>query len=100
DAGTSCGICDFCAPDNCVAQRFRAPDHADRIACVGGLQKLRVFPARSTGKLYTDLYPEKEMSRDNFEERLGAMRRADLLASTDAVFETQGKRIPYRNVNI
>ncbi len=40
------------------------------------------------------------MSRDNFEEVLGAMARAELLAFTDAVFETQGKRIPYRNVNI
>jgi len=100
DAGTSCGMCDFCAPDNCVAQRFRAPDHAERIACERVLQKLRAVPARSTGKLYTDLYPEKEMSRDNFEEVLGAMARADLLAFTDAVFETQGKRIPYRNVNI
>ncbi len=40
------------------------------------------------------------MSRDNFEEVLGAMARAELLAFTDAVFETQGKRIPYRNVSI
>jgi superfamily II DNA helicase RecQ len=28
------------------------------------------------------------------------MARADLLAFTDAVFEAQGKRIPYRNVSI
>jgi superfamily II DNA helicase RecQ len=40
------------------------------------------------------------MSRDDFEEVLGAMARAELIASTDAVFETQGKRIPYRNVSI
>jgi superfamily II DNA helicase RecQ len=40
------------------------------------------------------------MSRDNFEEVLGAMARAELIAFTDAVFETQGKRIPYRNVSI
>ena len=40
------------------------------------------------------------MSRDNFEEVLGAMARAELLAFTDAVFEKQGKRIPYRNVSI
>ena len=40
------------------------------------------------------------MSRDDFEEVLGAMARAELLAFTDAVFEKQGKRIPYRNVSI
>ena len=44
--------------------------------------------------------PTDEMSRDDFEEVLGAMARAELIAFTDAVFETQGKRIPYRNVSI
>jgi DNA topoisomerase-3 len=100
DSGAGCGICDFCAPANCVAQRFRGPTRAERTACDRVLQKLRSIPARSTGKLHADLYPENDMSRDNFEEVLGAMARAELVAFTDAVFETQGKRIPYRNVSI
>ena len=100
DSGAGCGMCDFCAPVDCIAQRFRSPTHAERIACDRVLKKLRALPARSTGKLHTDLYPEGEMSRDNFEEVLGAMARAELIAFTDAVFETQGKRIPYRNVSI
>ncbi len=100
DSGVGCGICDFCAPANCVAQRFRAPTHGERIACDRVLKKLRSLPARSTGKLHIDLYPEKEMTRDDFEEVLGAMARAELVAFTDAVFETQGKKIPYRNVSI
>jgi superfamily II DNA helicase RecQ len=61
---------------------------------------LRSFPARSTGKLHADLYPENEMSRDKFEDVLGAMARAELLALADAVFEKEGKRIPYRTVSI
>ena len=40
------------------------------------------------------------MSRDDFEEVLGAMARAELLSFADAVFEKQGKRIPYRTVSI
>jgi superfamily II DNA helicase RecQ len=40
------------------------------------------------------------MSRDDFEEVLGAMARAELLAFADAVFEKQGKRIPYRTVSL
>src|SRR6204780_2224344 len=64
DSDRACGICDFCAPANCVAQRFRAPTRAERTACERVLQKLRGLPARSTGKLHTDLYPENEMSRD------------------------------------
>jgi hypothetical protein len=49
---------------------------------------------RSTGKLYAELYPGKEISRDNFEEILGAMVRAELLSFADAVFEKDGKQIP------
>jgi superfamily II DNA helicase RecQ len=100
DTGSGCGICDFCAPANCVAQRFRGATHAERIACDRVLKKLRSLPARSTGKLHADLFPENEMSRDDFEEVLGAMARAELLAFADAVFEKQGKRIPYRTVSI
>jgi superfamily II DNA helicase RecQ len=100
DNGSGCGICDFCAPADCVAQRFRGATHAERIACDRVLKKLRGLPARSTGKLHADLFPENEMSRDDFEEVLGAMARAELLAFTDAVFEKQGKRIPYRTVSI
>jgi DNA topoisomerase III len=100
DSAEVCGMCDFCEPANCVAQKFRAPTHTEKIAFDRILKKLRSVPARSTGKLHTDLYPDNELSRDTFEEVLGAMARAELLAFTDAVFETQGKRIPYRNVSL
>ena len=100
DSGAGCGICDFCAPAECVAQRYRGPSHAERIASERVLQKLRSFSSRSTGKLHSDLFPHNEMSRDDFEEVLGAMARAELLSFADAVFETQGKRIPYRTVTL
>jgi DNA topoisomerase-3 len=100
DSGAGCGICDFCAPADCVAQRFRGPTKKERNACERVLQKLRSLSSRSTGKLHADLFPEGEMSRDDFEEVLGAMARAELLAFTDAVFEKQGKRIPYRTVSV
>ncbi len=100
DNGAGCGICDFCAPANCVSQKFRSPSRTERSACERILQKLRGVPMRSTGKLHTDIYPEGEMSRDDFEEVLGAMARADLIAMADAVFEKEGKKIPYRNVSI
>src|SRR5260370_40485025 len=40
------------------------------------------------------------MSRDTFEEVLGAMARAGLVQVTDAVFEKNGKQIPYRKVSL
>jgi DNA topoisomerase-3 len=61
---------------------------------------MRSIRTRSTGKLYADLYPGNEISRDNFEEILGAMARADLLCFADAVFEKEGKQIPYRTVSL
>ena len=61
---------------------------------------MRSIRTRSTGKLYAELYPGNEISRDNFEEILGAMARAGLLSFADAVFEKEGKQIPYRTVSL
>jgi superfamily II DNA helicase RecQ len=100
DSATPCGVCDFCAPAKCVAQRFRTATEKERTAFFRVLRCLQPVHNKSTGKLYTELYPEKETSRDNFEEILGAMARAGLLTCTDAVFEKEGKVIPYRTVSL
>ena len=100
DTGGGCGICDFCLPEDCVAQRFRAATPREIQAAAMAFEKLRAFPAKSTGKLHTELYPDGGMNRDAFEEVLGGMARAGLVTITDAVFEKDGKRIPYKNVSI
>jgi superfamily II DNA helicase RecQ len=64
------------------------------------LRCLEAVQSKSTGRLYTELYPQKDTSRDSFEQILGAMARAGLLTSADAVFEKQGKQIPYRTVGL
>jgi superfamily II DNA helicase RecQ len=55
---------------------------------------------KSTGKLYGELYPSAQMNRDGFEEVLGAMARAGIVRLEDAVFEKNGKGIPYRKVGL
>jgi hypothetical protein len=40
------------------------------------------------------------MTRDTFEEVLGAMARAGLLGLANAVFEKDGKSIPYRKASL
>jgi DNA topoisomerase III len=100
DGGTSCGACDFCAPAKCVAQRFRTATEVERAALYRVLSVMRSIRSRSTGKLYAELYPGNEISRDSFEEILGAMARAELLSFADAVFEKEGKQIPYRTVSL
>ena len=100
DTATGCGTCDFCAPARCVAQRFRTATEVERAALYRVLSAMQSIRSRSTGKLYADLYPGKEISRDNFEEILGAMARAELLTFADAIFEKDGKQIPYRSVSL
>jgi DNA topoisomerase-3 len=100
DGATNCGTCDFCAPAKCVAQRFRTAMDFERAALYRVLSAMKLIRTRSTGKLYAELYPGKEISRDNFEEILGAMARAELLSFADAVFEKDGKQIPYRTVSL
>ena len=100
DSAAACGLCDFCAPSKCVAQRFRTATEEERTALYRVLRGLQSVFSKSTGKLYSELFPGNEISRDNFEEVLGAMARAELLTVTDAVFEKEGKQIPYRTVRL
>jgi superfamily II DNA helicase RecQ len=100
DRATACGVCDFCAPEKCVAQRFRTATEEERTALYRVLRDMHSVHTKSTGKLYAELYPGNEISRDTFEEVLGAMARAELLTFADAVFEKQGKQILYRTVSL
>jgi superfamily II DNA helicase RecQ len=98
DGQKPCAICDFCAPAECVAQRFRTPTKAEREALLKVVAALRRDTMKSTGKLHAELYPTAALTRDSFEELLAAMARAGLARLSDAVFEKDGKQIPYRKV--
>jgi DNA topoisomerase-3 len=50
DSLKSCGICDFCAPESCVAQRFRVANETEQILARRVLDTLR-GSGRSVGKL-------------------------------------------------
>jgi superfamily II DNA helicase RecQ len=100
DGRTDCGICDFCAPAGCAAQRFRPATEMEREAFSQVLAALRSGEQKSTGKLHAELFPGGAMSRDNFEDVLGAMARAGLARLADAVFEKEGRQIPYRTARL
>jgi superfamily II DNA helicase RecQ len=92
----ACGICDFCAPAACIAQHFREATARERELAVRVLGALREDGVRPTGKLYSELLPNGELSRGEFEEVLGTLARSGLLRLTDAAFEKDGKTIPFR----
>jgi superfamily II DNA helicase RecQ len=99
DGQKACAICDFCAPQRCAAQRFRTATEGERAALFRVIAALRSGGMKSTGKLYNEMYPNGDMTRDTFEEVLGAMARAGLVRLADAVFEKDGKQIPYRKAS-
>jgi superfamily II DNA helicase RecQ len=100
DGEKPCGMCDFCAPKQCAAQRFRTASEAERRMFLRVVTALRSGGAKSTGKLHSELCPNNEMSRDAFEEVLGATARAGLLQCSDEVFQKDGKPIPYRKASL
>ena len=73
DSRNACGVCDFCAPEDCVGQRFRSATEDERTAASRTIAALRGAGARPTGKLHADLFPAGAMTRDDFEEMLGAL---------------------------
>ena len=100
DARKPCGKCDFCAPSDCIGQRFRPATPPELSAAARILAGLRAEGARATGRLHSELCPQGELSRDSFEEVLGALARAGLVRMVEAVFEKNGKAIPYRKASL
>ena len=101
DGQKPCGICDFCAPESCIAQRFRAPTQQEETVARDVLDSL-TMNGRSVGQLHAELCVgslKRSLSRDQFEELLGAMARAGLVKLTEAVFEKDGKQIPFRKAH-
>ena len=99
DSQKPCGICDFCAPESCVAQRFRAANESEQTVAKGVLDSLR-GSGRSVGKLHTELCSKNGLDRDGFEELMGAMARSGLVRLVDSVFEKDGKSIPFRKASL
>jgi superfamily II DNA helicase RecQ len=100
DTQAWCGMCDFCAPEECIAQHFRDPTFAEERAARDVMAALEGGFAKSTGKLHTEICTADELDRNSFEELLAALTRAGLVALADAVFEKDGKNIPYRTVRL
>jgi RecQ family ATP-dependent DNA helicase len=100
DGKRACGQCDVCSPERAIAQRFRPLDESERDLMFVLLRALRSSGAKSTGKLHQDLCSRNGMSRDHFEDLLGALNGAGLLAIEEASFEKDGRSIAYRKASL
>jgi DNA topoisomerase-3 len=97
DAKAACAICDFCAPGDCVAQRFRPPTAAEQTAAGAIAAILSKQGATATGKLFASAATGE---RNDFERVLGGMARAGLIELAESSWEKDGKTIEFTRANL
>jgi DNA topoisomerase-3 len=100
DAGRRCGICDFCNPENTVAQRFRTASDAEIELARRTREALQNGAWVATGRLHAQTFPDGAIDRRSFEELLAAMARGGFVQVVEASFEKDGKRIDYRKARL
>ena len=100
DAARSCGICDFCSPERATAQSFRGPtrDELDEMKRI--LRAVSAAAGKSTGKLYTELYPREQLDRKEMDSLLDALVRAGYMTIESATFTAEGRDIAYRRATL
>ena len=104
DGSEGCGICDVCAPGASLTQTSRPLDASELrlahtvMAALGGSGY--GGGSKSTGKLHSELCAKNGMTRDTFEDLLGALAMAGFLRIDEASFEKDGRTIPYRKASL
>ena len=90
-----CGICDVCAPQECVIKRFRKPsprEHDLLCRIIGALQER---DGRTPKQLHECALREGELDIRRFRELLGGLAAAGALHMQPDAFEKDGKLINF-----
>jgi DNA topoisomerase-3 len=99
DSGEPCGICDVCAPRDCVVQTRREAGAAE----IGHLERILFAVAaenrQATGRLYREEL-QGTLERREFERLLGGLALAGLVRLEEDAFEKNGETIRFRRVSI
>ncbi|MEZ5399509.1 MAG: DNA topoisomerase 3 [Bryobacteraceae bacterium] len=98
DAKRPCGVCDICAPGEVLVQQFREPSARERQALEAIFAAVRESDGVAAGRAFTQVSAKTPMDRREFEEMLGALARAGVVALTEDSFEKDGKVIEYRRL--
>jgi RecQ family ATP-dependent DNA helicase len=100
DAVRPCGHCDICDPAGAAVRQFRRATIGERVWVQEVVEALRSSNYKTAKGLISELSWATHMSRDQFEELLGAMTRSGLIETEDAEFKKDGKVIPYRKISL
>jgi DNA topoisomerase-3 len=98
DSGALCGLCDVCAPADCVVRSFREPTPAESAVLSRIVETLAERSGASTGQLYREVCGDgspQPMDRRSFEHLLGGLSAAGLVRIMEDSFEKDGKLIHF-----
>jgi DNA topoisomerase-3 len=100
DSGEPCGICDVCAPEDCLVRVFRRATATEHEVAARLLLELRRWDGQGTGGLFKKVCPAEELDRNGFEAVLGGLVRAGLLHLVAASFEKDGREIHFQRASL
>ncbi len=100
DAKRPCGICDICAQDDTLLQRYSKPSVEQLRRLDNILAALRKHGRQTSGRLHKALFENEEISRNDFEDLVAALARAMLVRMIDDSFEKDGSTIRFRWIEI
>jgi len=100
DGGQPCGICDICAPDQCIAGEFQGPSPDEQIHVSRILAALAESDGQATGRLHLETFPDGQVDRRSFEHMLGGLVEAGLVTISQTSFVKRGKVIPFERATL
>ncbi len=100
DSGETCGLCDMCAPNQCIAQEFRSPSASEQTHVARLLAALAASDGQATGRLHRETFPTGDVDRRSFEHLLGGLVAAGLVTLEQTSFAKRGKSIPYERATL
>ncbi len=98
DASRACDVCDVCDPAGAVLRQFRWATPLERTIAQAIVDDLRPVSYRGAGSLQRSLELVGRLSRKEFDELLGAMAKAGLIAMEEAEYEKDGEVRRFRKV--
>ncbi|MDZ7640026.1 MAG: RecQ family ATP-dependent DNA helicase [Bryobacterales bacterium] len=103
-ARQACGLCDFCAPEQCETQTVRAANDEEKRIAAAVVDALKRNEGMSTGRLHSSVSEKLPKAlapdRDAFERLLHAMAAAGWVETRDATFTADGREIRFRRASL
>lgn len=92
----ACGLCDFCAPDQCLSKIYRAPTEAEKALVKNLLGAIKERNSLTVGQLHQAF--ANSLDRNDLEDLLESLSRAGIVRLVSDTFEKDGKLIAFKRI--